>query len=203
MRQALASTAEPSGEDAKFGAMLATEAARLARYARRLTGADADADDLLQDTMLRCWKARGSFQAGSNFGAWTRTVMRNAFLSGRRRARFQADLPEDALDRMLSVAATQGETLDLRDVDWAMGELTPEHRDALRLASQGLPIEEAAALLSIPPGTFKSRVARARMRLRSLTEDRATPVLAVKTAKPEPAPAKRRERRNWKGVMIG
>src|SRR3546814_1171653 len=76
-----------------FGAGLIEQAASLSAYARRLTGgAGADADDLLQDTMLRCWAARRSFVPGTNLGAWMRTVMRNSFLSGRRRARFHANL---------------------------------------------------------------------------------------------------------------
>ena len=74
MRQALAIAAEPSEDDGEFAAMLAAEAVCLARYARRLTGTNADADDLLQDTMLRCWAARRGFRPGSNFGAWTRTA---------------------------------------------------------------------------------------------------------------------------------
>ena len=74
----------------------------LSAYARRLTGGGADADDLLQDTMLRCWTARASFAAGTSLAAWTRTVMKNCFLTGRRRARFHADLPEDARDRRAS-----------------------------------------------------------------------------------------------------
>lgn len=191
-----------SPQDDEFGALLADEAARLGRYARRLTGSGADADDLLQDTMLRCWTARHTFRPGTNFAAWARTVMRNSFLTARRRARFHADLPDEAMDRMLSVAATQAEAVDLRDVDWAMGELTPEHRAAVQLATQGLPIDEAAALLSISPGTFKSRVWRARARLKSLTEDRTTPLLS-RAVKPDPSPEKPRARRNWKGVMIG
>ena len=73
--------------DNAFGAALIEQAASLSAYARRLTGGGADADDLLQDTMLRCWTARASFAAGTSLAAWTRTVMKNCFLTGRRRAR--------------------------------------------------------------------------------------------------------------------
>src|SRR3546814_8773515 len=94
--------------DDNFGAGLIEQAASLSAYARRLTGgAGADADDLLQDTMLRCWAARRSFVPGTNLGAWMRTVMRNSFLSGRRRARFHANLPEDAFDRLLDRKSTR------------------------------------------------------------------------------------------------
>ncbi|MGY2737285.1 RNA polymerase sigma factor [Sphingomonas sp. UYP23] len=205
MQQALAMAVQPLDENAEIGALLAREAAKLRRYANRLAGVGADADDLLQDTMLRCWAARGSFQTGSNFGAWSRTVMRNVFLSGRRRMRFQADLPDEVLDRMLSVDATQGEAVDLRDVDWAMGELTPNHRDVVQLASQGVSIEEGAAQLSIPEGTFRSRLWRARARLRRLTEDRLVPLPMAKVfgLENETTAPVERKRRDWTGVIIG
>src|SRR3546814_4370259 len=102
--------------------------------------------------MLRCWAARRSFVPGTNLGAWMRTVMQNSFLSGRRRARFHANLPEDAFDRLLGVAEGQGAAVDLRDVKWALGELIPEQRAAILLAAEGLSIEEAAASLAIPAG---------------------------------------------------
>lgn len=101
--------------DDAFGAALIEQAAALSAYARRLTGGGADADDLLQDTMLRCWTARASFAAGTSLAAWARTVMKNSFLTGRRRARFHADLPEEARDRMLRVDETQSLAVWLRD----------------------------------------------------------------------------------------
>ena len=205
MQQALAKAVQPLDENAEIGALLTRDTAKLRRYANRLAGVGADADDLLQDTMLRCWAARGSFQIGSNFSAWSRTVMRNVYLSGRRRMRFHTDLPDEALDPMLSVDATQGETVDLRDVDWAMGELTPDHRDVVRLASQGVSIEEGAAQLSIPEGTFRSRLWRARARLRQLTEDRLVPLPMSKVPEPgnETTTPVERKRRDWTGVIIG
>lgn len=185
--------------DDDFGAGLIEQAAPLSAYARRLTGgAGADADDLLQDTMLRCWAARSSFVPDTNIRAWMRTVMRNSFLSGRRRARFQADLPEEAFDRQLGVAGAQGAAVDLRDVDWALGELIPEQRAAILLAAEGLSIEEAAARLAIPAGTFKSRLWRGRLRLKRLMEHRDTPLLDRREKWPKPPP-----RRNWKNVVIG
>ncbi|MFD2429496.1 sigma factor [Sphingobium scionense] len=50
--------------DDHFGAALIEQTTALSAYARRLTAGGADADDLLQDTLLRCWSARASFAAG-------------------------------------------------------------------------------------------------------------------------------------------
>ena len=149
--------------------------------------------------MLRCWTARQRFEAGTSIGAWARTVMRNSFLSGRRRARFQADLPEDALDRLFGVAETQSHAVELQDVTRAIGELTGDQRDAVLLASEGMTIEEAAAMLAIPEGTYKSRVARGRERLRKIAEE-GPKRLIVPLANGVDRP---RKRRDWKGVMIG
>lgn len=131
--------------------------------------------------------------------------MRKGFLTGRKRARFQVDLPEDALDRLAGVGDGQEQTVELRDVGWALGELTPEYREAVLLASRGVSVEEGAARLAIPAGTFKSRVTRGRRRLRELTESRDAHRTAVKPQpRSEPARSPRpRGRRNWKGVVIG
>ena len=61
--------------------------------------------------------------------------MRNTFLSARRRTRFEADLPDDAPYRMLSVSGAQESTVELHDLAWALGELTIEQREAVMLAS--------------------------------------------------------------------
>lgn len=195
--------------DDHFGAALIEQTAALSAYARRLTGGGADADDLLQDTMLRCWSARASFAAGTSLIAWARTVMKNSFLTGRRRARFQADLPEEARDRMLKVDETQSLAIWLRDTDWALGELPPDQREAVLLASQGVSIEEAAMRLGVATGTVKSRIARGRTRLRALIEERSTPLLVDRDGRDEAAPAAdrparpRKKKRDWRGVMIG
>ena len=190
-----------SHSDDAFAALLAQQTRPLARYASRLTRSTADADDLVQDTMLRCWTGRQKFTPGTYFAAWARTVMRNSFISGQRRARFQADLSDDALDRLLGMPGTQEWAVQINDMHWALSELTPDHRDAVMLAGQGWTIDEAARELSISPGTYKSRLARGRSRLRSLNEDVYTPLVS---AKPNPDPIQpRSKRRDWTGVMIG
>lgn len=207
MPDALARAPDPSRVDPDdgFAAELTGLAPALRAYARRLTGGAVDAEDLLQETMLRCWAARGRFEPGSSMAAWTRTVMRNAFLSAVRRRRRQADLPDDALEQLSGVAESQSRAVDLRDADRALGELPPDQRAAVLLASEGVTVEEAAARLAIPEGTFKSRVARGRLRLRALTGDAAAPQPAdpPREEPREARPDRPRRRRSWKGVVIG
>jgi RNA polymerase sigma-70 factor (ECF subfamily) len=189
-------SAEASGNFAKT---MDRHSGSLRSYARRLAGNAADADDLVQDTMLRCWSGRRRFQPETNFGAWSRIVMRNSFLSSHRRDRFYANLPEEAFDRLPSEGGGQDLAIELRDIEWALEQLNPDQRDAVTLAAKGASSEEAAAQLTISEGAFKSRVARGRVHLRELIDDRdAQPYRA-------PAPQLRpvRKPRSWEGVIIG
>lgn len=125
--------------------------------------------------------------------------MRNTFLSSHRRDRFHANLPEEAFDRMPGAEGGQDLALELRDVGWALDQLSPDQRDAVMLAAKGVSIEEAATQLAIPEGTFKSRVARGRVHLRELIDDPDAQPYRAPKAKVTPA----RKSRSWKGVLIG
>lgn len=185
--------------DTWFKEALQAHTAALRAYARRLTRNATDADDLFQETMLRCWQARDRFTPGSNFIAWDRTIMRNTFLSARRRDRFHVNLPGDGLVHLPGVDGGQDSVIEWGEMERALRELSPEHRAVVLLAGEGVSTEDGATRLAIPEGTFKSRLARGRMRLRQLTEN--------PTAKTPPAPApqesRKRKRRDWSGVMIG
>lgn len=185
--------------DIWFEDALGAHTATLGAYARRLTGSGVDADDLLQETMLRYWQARDRFTPGSNFIAWGRTIMRNTYLAARRRDRFHVNLPDDGFVHFPGVDGGQDSIIEWGEMERALRELSPEHRAAVLLAGEGVSIEDGAVRLAIPEGTFKSRLARGRMRLRELTEN--------PTAKTPPArvpqESRKRKRRNWCGVVIG
>ena len=178
---------------------LEAHTASLKAYARRLTGNAVDADDLLQETMLRCWQARDRFKPGSNFIAWGRTIMRNTFLSAKRRDRFHVNLPDDGFACLPGVDGGQDGMIEWGEMERALGELSPEHRAAVLLAGEGVSIEDGAVRLAIPEGTFKSRIARGRMRLRKLAENPK----AKKPSALTPQETRKRKPRNWAGVMIG
>lgn len=185
--------------NAGFAEALDHHTRSLRSYARRLAGNAADADDLVQETMLRCWSARHRFQLETNFGAWSRVVMRNTFLSSHRRDRFHGNLPEEAFDRIEGTQGGQDLALDLQDVEWALDRLNPDECVAVMLAAQGVSGADAAAQLAIPEGTFKSRLARGRGHLRDLIDN--------PNAQPFRAPLSKLQRarkaRDWAGVMIG
>lgn len=161
--------------DRDVAACLIGKTPYLTRYAQRLTGSPADADDLVQDTLARCWAARTTLQPDSNIAAWATTVMRNCFISGRRRARFQRDLTDAAVAQLLTQPEPQEWAVHLGDARSALGELTATLREAVVLAAEGLTMEQGADRLSISVGAFKSRLLRGRLRLKSLSEDPDTP----------------------------
>jgi RNA polymerase sigma-70 factor (ECF subfamily) len=141
----------------------------LRAFARSLTRNYDQADDIVQDTMLKAWAARDRFQAGTSFRAWTFTILRNVFISGRRRARFQGDWDELLASKLLSAPAGQEHRLHLTDLVRALERISPTQREALMLTTVGdLSHEEAAEIMGVATGTIKSRVSRAREALDTL-----------------------------------
>ncbi|NUR05209.1 MAG: sigma-70 family RNA polymerase sigma factor [Streptomyces sp.] len=145
----------------------------LLRVAMTLTAQPADAEDLVQDTLLRAYRSVDRFD-GRHPRAWLLTIMRNAEVNRHRRRRpHLLDDPDTDLDR-LAVADPQaapeelviGEVFD-EVVDAAFAELPDKHRQVVRLVDvDGLSYGEAAQLLGVPEGTVMSRLHRARKRIR-------------------------------------
>lgn len=196
-----------SGEQA-FIDELTRQIGALRRYAGRLAKSPTDAEDLLQDTLLRCWRARSRFEPGTNFAGWARTIMRNAFLSSLRRGRHEVDLADDAIERLQGVAPEQTAAVELQDVIRALDHLVSGQQRAVILASEGATTDEGALALGVPANTYKSWVRRGRAHLTRLVEGDERPAPAAIDRRVVPATDHRRKRhrpepRRWAGVMIG
>ncbi|MEO8199953.1 MAG: sigma-70 family RNA polymerase sigma factor [Gemmatimonadota bacterium] len=144
----------------------------LYRVALRYTGEPAKAEDLVQDTMLKAYRAWERFQPGTSARAWLLAILRNTFINLYRREKREpvaTDLdqiethpqyrPSDASD-------PEGEFFD-KIVDerilQGLDTLAPEFREVMVLSDvEGLPYAEIAQALGIPIGTVKSRLFRAR-----------------------------------------
>lgn len=155
-----------STHTASFGEQLVVLLPQLRAVARLLTRDPQEADDLVQDTLVRALAAEHQWQPGSDLRAWSLTILRRRFYERLRRARRR---PTEALQpRMLevSVAAGQEDSAALRQLGVALARLTPLLREALVLVgAQGLTYEEAATICEVPVGTMKARVSRARREL--------------------------------------
>lgn len=159
-------------DDEAFKTQLAALIPHLRAYGRSLSGNRDVADDLVQDTMLKAWAARSRFAAGTNMRAWTFIILRNSFLSQRRRDRFTTDWDDGVADRVLAMPAGQGDQLHLADVQRALMQLPQSQREALILiGAGGFSYEEAADICGVALGTIKSRVARGRAALGVLIDD--------------------------------
>jgi RNA polymerase sigma-70 factor (TIGR02947 family) len=153
----------------------------LSRAARRLTRNEADAEDLLQDTLLHAYAGFRTFQEGTKFKAWLFRILYNRWVSTyRSRQRRPAEVSVDELTerdlaggaaRMpVGLRSAEAEVLDAlpdSDIRAAMDTLPEGFRAVVYLADvQGYTYAETAALLNIPHGTVMSRVSRGRQRLR-------------------------------------
>jgi RNA polymerase sigma-70 factor (ECF subfamily) len=147
----------------------------LRAYARSLTRNRQDADDLVQDAVVRMLNSADRYQDGTNLKAWAFTILRNRFLNEFvAKRRLTSDL-EDAGLEQLAVSATQQNGLELSDFQRIFRKLPEDHRSILTLvAGSGLPYEEVAKVLGCALGTVKSRVHRARIALFTLLEQEST-----------------------------
>ena len=93
---------EGEGRDA-LGERLLVWLPRLRRYAMSLAYDSSEADDLVQLTLLKAWEHRERFQAGTSLVAWLFTILRNGFINGRRKRRYEVPDPNG-----LHAAASSG-----------------------------------------------------------------------------------------------
>jgi RNA polymerase sigma-70 factor (ECF subfamily) len=138
----------------------------LRAFARSLTGNYEAADDLVQETLVKAWQSRDTFELGTNLKAWLFTILRNQFYSDRRRAWRQAPWDQDAAERLPGTSQDQNWAADLSDTVRALRLLPDEQREALILVGAGgFSYLDAAKIVKCNVGTVKSRVARARKAL--------------------------------------
>lgn len=135
-----------------------------------------DAQDLVQDVLLRVQRGLATYQPGS-MEAWLSRITTNAFLDRvRRQKRRPTDaLPEDDPDRVLPPSDSAADALDAavlpEHLQEALADLPEDYRAAVVLCDVlGFSYEEIAESLDIPVGTVRSRIHRGRARLRTAVE---------------------------------
>ena len=152
---------------------------RLYRLAFRLAGQQAEAEDLFQELLVKAYGMLDDLVAIEEPGSWLSRVMYNLFIDERRRFARQrlhtvkeGFLPGDWLDGLSGDddPVRDTERLDrLRQLDLALAKLSNEHRLIVLLHdTEGYKLEEIHKLTGIPVGTIKSRLHRARARLREI-----------------------------------
>ena len=168
------SVAAPVDAQAAFARYVLPEVDVLYRVAYSITRHQADAEDLVQDTMLRAFRSIERFD-GRHPRAWLLTIMRNAQVNRvRRRRPGLLNDPDDAADRAIAMADTGPGPEDVvmasrfdSVVEDAYLALPDKFREVIDLVDLGgLSYDEAADLLEIPGGTVMSRLHRGRKRIR-------------------------------------
>jgi RNA polymerase sigma-70 factor, ECF subfamily len=156
------------------------------RFAIRLAGSADEAEDLVQETFLRAFRAWDQYTRGTNAKSWLFTICRNVFLRARERAQRHQEILAENATRVDAVSAPvaspmwstghgvdpEGEFFDSivdERIIAAIEELPEEYRTAVVLSDiEGLPYAEIAALMEVPVGTVKSRLFRGRRRLQQV-----------------------------------
>ena len=164
-------TVMDSEAEKTFKGLLVALIPQMRAFARTLTGNPASADDLAQDTVMKAWDARSSFQMGTNMKAWTFMILRNQFYSDKRRSWRMSQLDQEAAERTLVAVDNPASPIELDEMRQAMAMLPSEQREALILVGAGgFAYEEAAEICNCAVGTVKSRVSRARRALQAILE---------------------------------
>lgn len=148
---------------------LAGHLPRLRAFAISLCRNVAQADDLVQETILKAWSNIDRFDPATNLEAWLFTILRNTFYSMLRKTRREVADSDGVHAAGLTEKPAHDGRLALADFQRAFDLLSPEHREVLILVgASGYSCEEAAAMMGVAPGTVKSRASRARRRLAEL-----------------------------------
>jgi RNA polymerase sigma-70 factor (ECF subfamily) len=146
------------------------------RFARSMTHDEADADDLVQETYLRAYRAWHTFEKGSDCRRWLFTICRNVFLRTREREARQVDTGGDdavletlaAVREVSSLAGGNADAIFSRldlvpAIRHALDDLPEVFRSAVVLVDvEGQSYDEAAVVLGVPIGTVRSRLFRGR-----------------------------------------
>jgi RNA polymerase sigma-70 factor (ECF subfamily) len=176
--QELISRARQGDQDA-FARLVEAHQKRVYNQALRMVGDAGDAQDVAQEAFLNAWRGLAAFQGESTFATWLHRLTANAAIDHLRRRKARGTEGQRSLDEEDGGPEPQDpapgpeEALAQRErraaLNRALEQLSPEHRQALELrVLDGLSYEEMGQLLALPPGTVRSRLARARLALKKI-----------------------------------
>lgn len=140
----------------------------LSHLAKRFTKSTADAEDLVQETIIRLLQSEDKFQAGSNFKAWSGIILRNTFINNYRKTETRAPRMNDL--RKINAAKTSENDgtiyIALEELECTIESLSDTIKIPFLLFYQGYSYEEIAQHFDVPLGTIKSRIFLARQALK-------------------------------------
>jgi RNA polymerase sigma-70 factor (ECF subfamily) len=169
------------GDMVAFERLTGAHADRLYAVVLRLVGDRREAEDVVQETLLRAWRGLARFQGRSMYFTWLyRIAVNEANRALEKRSRRGPSIPIDDQELQLPAPPHEGppgraEQQELRRaLDRAIAELAPVYRTALVLRDvEGLSTREAAEIVDIGEAAFKSRLHQARLKVRAMLGDEA------------------------------
>jgi len=158
----------------KWDKRLTEQIPHLLRYAKALTRNNDVAEDLIQDCLERAWSKRSLWNSRRKLRPWLFTIMHNIYINEVNKiSNQQVHIPVDL--NLVDEAIDPTQMLKLRDLDNALGKLSPEYREVILLAGlENLSYKEIAKITSLNLGTVMSRLSRARDKLRQLIDGSET-----------------------------
>ena len=156
-------------QEFNFVRLLEAEIPRRRRYARALTRDVVRADDLVQNCLTRAISKQHLWQPGTNLHAWLFTILHNQHVNEVHRSVREGSHVMLEEGPELTVQSNAIPTLQLRDLEAALGRLRLQERQVILLVGlEGMRYEEVAVILGVPVGTVRSRLSRGRDELRRL-----------------------------------
>lgn len=134
-------------------------------FAKRLVSGAADAEDLVQETLVKALGSSHRFAPGTNMKSWVFTIMKNYFTSEYRKRQREPNLGDPALFDHLVVGPEQEWVVRQSEMIEALSLLPKDTRETVWEVAMGSTYDEAAAAHGCEVGTVKSRLSRARSRL--------------------------------------
>jgi len=146
-------------------------------FALSLTKDRDDAQDLLQESILRALTYRDKFQDNTNFKAWLYTIMKNTFINDHRRGKRTAAIMDRVEQERTVVSKVQmpsspDNLVRMGEIQNSLSKLDNAFREPFTMHHEGYKYHEIAEKLGIPIGTVKSRIFQARQRLMGMLTDK-------------------------------
>ena len=159
------------GDQAAFRTLLDRHARYLFGVAHAMSGSTADAEDLVQETLMGAVTSAGKFRGESSVRTWLVRILVNKVRMWRRsgeKHKGTTALDVSPAGEPASAGRSPGAAVDAKlDLTQMLAQLSPEHRQVIILRElQGMSYEEMARALDVPRGTVESRLHRAREELR-------------------------------------
>jgi RNA polymerase sigma-70 factor (ECF subfamily) len=189
----------PSQAACDFDSMVLPLRNDLYGTAMRYTRSPSDADDLVQETLIRAYGAWDRFEPGTNCRAWLFRILTNSFINGyrkrKRHRRFTQENHEDACAAVFGDLEVRSQSPRRAMVEESLGDevsaaldtLGDDYREVVELADlEGRRYRDIAGTLGVPIGTVMSRLYRARRQLETLLRDYAAADYGIRRAEPTP-----------------